>query len=93
MLLNIVLSPDEYFLLVWVLYLGHAQYRSWPGLKGPVCAFTLVFQKCSHKNIKIILQSTTWIIWGNNILEEYMEYGESSFCIGFIVANDTPLRA
>ena len=45
MLLNIALSPDEYFLLIWVLYLSHARYRSWPCIKGPVCAFTLVFQK------------------------------------------------
>ena len=30
------------------------------------------------------------MIWGNNILEEYMEFGESSFCIGFTVADDTP---
>ena len=59
MLLNIVLSPDEYFLLGTV-FISHTGYRSWPGLKGPVCAFTLVFQKFSHKNfLKIILQSTT----------------------------------
>ena len=75
MLLNIVLSPDEYFLLIWVLYLSHARYRSWPGLKGPVCAFTLVFQKFSREIFwKNILLPTTYIIWGNNILKEYMEY-------------------
>ena len=51
MLLNIVPSPDEYFLLIWVLYLSHARYRSWVGLKAPVCAFTLVFQKFSRQKI------------------------------------------
>ena len=49
MLLNIVLSHDEYFLLILVLYLSHARYWSWPGLKGPVYAFTLVFQKFSRQ--------------------------------------------
>ena len=53
MLLNIVLSPDEYFLLIWALYLSHAGYMSWPGLKGSACAFTFVFQKFSRqKNFK-----------------------------------------
>ena len=42
---------------------------------------------------KNILQSTTCIIWGNNILEEYMEFGESSLYIGFTVAADAPPRA
>ena len=27
------------------------------------------------------LHSTTCIIWGNNVLEEYTEFGESSFCV------------
>ena len=31
------------------------------------------------------------MIWGNNILEIYMELWESSFSIDFTVADDTPL--
>ena len=93
MLSNIVLSPEEYFLLIQVVCFSHAWYWCWPGLKGPVCVFTLVFQTFLHKKWKNILPSTTCIIWGNNIREEYMKFGESSFCIGFTVADDTPHRA
>ena len=38
------------------------------------------------------LLSTICKIWGNNILEEYMKFGETSICIGFPVAGDTPPR-
>ena len=53
----------------------------------------LVFQKFSRKKIlDTYFTSTTCVILGNNVLEEYMEFGESSFCIGFTVADDTPPR-
>ena len=40
--------------------------------------------------MKTMLLSTACVIWGNNILEEYMAFGVSSHFIGFTVAADTP---